>query len=1152
MASEYDGVVDIGLDLETQPADMALNKFRQKLRSSFTGNDVKGLENQIRATAKTIETLEKKIEITKNKLQDIATSKTAPASVVAMEKELEKASNDADRLGQQLDRLQSQRAGIMAKGTEGWTSRTPVEYEGKFFTEAQAAQLDNLDFKIQQVTKDFEIADDKVVLLNYQLRELQANPQLTEEAKQYTQELEKSEQALQQQVQQYNQLDAQIQQAKSQQIQVTNEVSRQQQAYKEVNKEQDTFNNNAGKAIPGLAGITKTLHRIQGLIKRVFFFSIITKALRSLRQGLGNIISKNSELSNSLAQIKGNLLTAFAPIWSAILPALQALMSALATVTGYIAQFVALLTGKSIKASQAAAKALKEQAGAAKSAGGAAKSAGEEVEKSLLSFDELNTIDTQKSTGGGGGGGGGGASGIETAFTATDSGLWQDFLNTLQKIRDIFMSGFWQGFSHADFSSVQRSIDSIMLSMRNIFSDPEVQNAASRLITQWSFDLGRITGSIGAIGVNIGVGLLRGIALSLSRNTEGIKRWLISMFDVETEVSILWGNLFEGLATISQAFASEQAQEFVAAIITSIATTFGNTTLLAAKLGRDTLQIPVTIIFNNADKIKETLQNILTPVTIVINAVTRLQTIGYEELQKVYDEHMKPFFDDISQDLSDIYGDILDIMNEDILPKITEWAKDFDEALNTFEPGIQNMTKLFGDFIDVVHKGWNEVLIPFIDWVNKKVAPLLSGPIVGLGAVIDGITAAIGGLFSEITEYGTLISDSLKNLFKGDWKKHGEDVKKHLINILKINGKSREEIKKSFIRAWNAGKETLKKAGIDTAFKTTMRTIKKIADTQLKKIQGFFDTAWTNIKTVWENVKTWFPERWSDITDAFSETETWFQDTFQNAWNNITEIWENVKTWFSERYQDIKDVFDGADKISEWFRTVFQGAWDKVTEIWGEVKTWFSERYQDIKNVFDGKSSEDGKGVKTWFKDTFQEAWDEIKKVFDDWDTFFGGLWTKVKNKFTDFGSKMGEAVGGALKQAINAALTTIQRIINDGIDNINGAIKIINTLLPGKGISTISHITLPRLAKGAVLPPNKPFLALLGDQKSGTNIEAPLSTIEQAVENVLSRKGYSETPQNININFTGNLAQLARILNPVIEREKRNKGTPLVKGSAY
>ena len=45
----------------------------------------------------------------------------------------------------------------------------------------------------------------------------------------------------------------------------------------------------------------------------------------------------------------------------------------------------------------------------------------------------------------------------------------------------------------------------------------------------------------------------------------------------------------------------------------------------------------------------------------------------------------------------------------------------------------------------------------------------------------------------------------------------------------------------------------------------------------------------------------------------------------------------------------------------------------------------------------------------------------------------------------------------------------------------------------------------IPYLAKGAVLPANTPLLAVVGDQKHGTNVEAPLETIQQAVALVMS-----------------------------------------------
>lgn len=55
----------------------------------------------------------------------------------------------------------------------------------------------------------------------------------------------------------------------------------------------------------------------------------------------------------------------------------------------------------------------------------------------------------------------------------------------------------------------------------------------------------------------------------------------------------------------------------------------------------------------------------------------------------------------------------------------------------------------------------------------------------------------------------------------------------------------------------------------------------------------------------------------------------------------------------------------------------------------------------------------------------------------------------------------------------------------------------------------SVSNYSIPKLATGAVIPPNREFLAVLGDQKQGTNVETPLSTIEQAVANVMSRMGY-------------------------------------------
>lgn len=86
-----------------------------------------------------------------------------------------------------------------------------------------------------------------------------------------------------------------------------------------------------------------------------------------------------------------------------------------------------------------------------------------------------------------------------------------------------------------------------------------------------------------------------------------------------------------------------------------------------------------------------------------------------------------------------------------------------------------------------------------------------------------------------------------------------------------------------------------------------------------------------------------------------------------------------------------------------------------------------------------------------------------------------------------------------------------------------------------------------PHLAHGAVIPPNREFLAVLGDQKHGTNIEAPLSTIEGALENVLARRGANGGgPVQIEL-IIGAKSGFTRYLSVELDDEARRKGVKLV-----
>ena len=106
-----------------------------------------------------------------------------------------------------------------------------------------------------------------------------------------------------------------------------------------------------------------------------------------------------------------------------------------------------------------------------------------------------------------------------------------------------------------------------------------------------------------------------------------------------------------------------------------------------------------------------------------------------------------------------------------------------------------------------------------------------------------------------------------------------------------------------------------------------------------------------------------------------------------------------------------------------------------------------------------------------------------------------------------------------------------------------------LGTAKVGFNIDPITAPQIPYLAQGAVIPANHEFLAVLGDQTNGTNIEAPLATIQQALAEVM--EAYTGQ-QDITIRFPGDLAQLARVLKPYIDKEENRRGAKLVTGGVY
>ena len=174
--------------------------------------------------------------------------------------------------------------------------------------------------------------------------------------------------------------------------------------------------------------------------------------------------------------------------------------------------------------------------------------------------------------------------------------------------------------------------------------------------------------------------------------------------------------------------------------------------------------------------------------------------------------------------------------------------------------------------------------------------------------------------------------------------------------------------------------------------------------------------------------------------------------------------------------------------------------------------------------------------------------------------------WNDAWTAVSDFVSDIWDGITNTIKTAINGIIGLVNGMISAIVGGVNGVIGVLNGFgfdVPGWAqdklgvervgfnIDPITAPQIPYLAQGAVIPANHEFLAVLGDQTNGTNIEAPLATIQQALAEVM--EAYTGQ-QDITIKFaaSGGLEQLVRLLKPYIDKENNRAGAKLISGGAY
>lgn len=450
-----------------------------------------------------------------------------------------------------------------------------------------------------------------------------------------------------------------------------------------------------------------------------------TEGIQNMAKYSSEFNGKMSEMASASATLKNSIGALTAPIISALTPAIVTLCTWLTNAINAMNRFIAAISGKSTWT-----KAKKQQVDYAasldKTAGSAKKAAG-----ALAAFDDLNVLQKNDSGSGSGGSGSGGSDLYEEVPTGKElSDKIQPFIDYLKKLKVSIKNGWDETWGNLDvslqFDNIKSSIESIKNSFLNIFSDSEVSASVDNFAMTFSRSLGSISASVVSIGATIAENLLGGISIYLESNSENIKNYIIDMFDIASDISVLASQGADAFANVFSVFGDENGQQITANLIQIFSDAFMMVTENAAKFGKDIIDCIVTPFVENQDALKDALDGLLGVIADLTTTISDGVQHVTDKITELYDEHIHPFIENVKNGMSELIEKFLEFWNTYIQPILENLALMFEDTYeNHLKPVFDNIIEIIGIVIDILNDLWTNILQPIIAWIIKNILPII-------------------------------------------------------------------------------------------------------------------------------------------------------------------------------------------------------------------------------------------------------------------------------------------------------------------------------------------------------------------------------------------------------------------------------------------
>ena len=676
-------------------------------------------------------------------------------------------------------------------------------------------------------------------------------------------------------------------------------------------------------------------------------FSALSAINNAIKEGSNNLVQYSSDYNKSISGIVTSLLylknawaAAFAPIINVVGPYISAFIDMLANAMNKVAQFMAVLTGKTAvvqakKAWKDYGKTLTSTGSSAKKAGSDAAKAAKDFESYTLGIDELNIQPKTSSSSSSSSGGPDGSSG---AYTGPDVSEMFETTEPTKAISD-YAKRLREAFKAQDWTSLgsimAEGVNAGMQKLYDIFD----WNKHGEKITYFC---NAFTTTMNSLVDNIEWPLM-GATVAAGVNTVfNTAQLLITGFN--------WTNLGTGIGTAISTGIQNIDWGTIGYTLGAYFMISWNTLVgVLRELKGEDIGMALANAFNGAlDSINlGTIgESIGRMVALVIESIrTFIQNANWKELGSQIIEGIKNAFK-FASDGGENTGILASVIG---IGATGEIVKKIAEIL----PKLDGMAEKFNKIKEVAGKLNFKSLLTLSPTTALIIAgiTILAAEIMDLWNTSEGFRDAVKNAVGEI---GDAFSFAKKEIWDNGFKPLWENLKELFSSIYDLYASSgaKELFESTMIDAVKAIGAVL--SIIIRRIAQVVSTITGMVSGAITIIQGLitfvtgvftgdWGKAWKGVEDIVLGFKQYisslFQLIFGTITAIFSPIVQWFSKKFQAARDGVTNAFSNIGSWFGQKREDIKS---NMKSIAQWFKNIFNSAYNGITSIFDKIGGYFN------------------------------------------------------------------------------------------------------------------------------------------------------------------------------------------------------------------